>query len=305
MARPDLERRDDRWERCIDGLDPIAGAHAVFAVLFDRVFPHDIILATELGQLRTFAFPSISGLLHATGEYERRGPKRVDDTRAILTEIVEPGPQSRRGQEMIAHLNRLHGQYRIANDDFLVTLAALSVGPIEHLDAFGHRPLRPRERAAFYEVWRQVGERMGIADVPATWEGLRAFRNAYEARSARYHPSNEAVARGLIAVLAEALPRPLRGLVEPTCSLLLGAPHLVAALGLRPPTASERRTIRAALAARAALERRVTAYNHVGFSRTAAFRALPSYPNGYERMHLGPRKLIERLLWQAETAAQR
>ena len=92
MARPDLERRDDRWERCIDGLDPIAGAHAVFAVLFDRVFPHDIILATELGQLRTFAFPSISGLLHATGEYERRGQKIGSERDALdfLVQTIRP-----------------------------------------------------------------------------------------------------------------------------------------------------------------------------------------------------------------------
>lgn len=304
LPRPGLQRRDQRWERCIDALDPIAGAHAIFVVLFDRIFPLEIVLASELGQLRTFAFPSISRLLHATGEYERDGQKRVDDTRAILTEIVAPGPQSRRGAEMIDHLDRIHGHYRIANDDYLVTLAALAVGPIEHIDTFAHRPMREVERVAFYEVWRQVGVRMGIRDVPPTWQAMRAFRNAYEARAARHHPANEAVARALLDVIGAMLPRALRGLVEPSVTWLLGAPHLSGALGLRPPSARERTLIAGTFAARRRALRYITAFNHAPFSQSELFRALPSYPQGYDRLHLGPRKLIARMLREASAPTE-
>jgi hypothetical protein len=296
MATLRPERRDDRWERAIDAVDPVAGAHVIFGMLFDRVFPLDLLLAAELGQLRTFAVPSISRLLHATGQYEQEGQKRVDDTRAILAEIVVPGPTSVRGREMIAHLGEIHRHYRIANDDYLLTLAALAVSPIEHVDVWGHRPMRPHERAAWYEVIRQLGVEMKLSDVPPTYEAMVAFRSRYEARAVRYDAANEAVARALIDVLANTLPPPLRRLVAPTIALMLGAPHVVAALGLRPPTTAERRLIETTLRARAAIERRYTAYQHVGFSKSALFTDLPSYPNGYQRHLLGPRRIIAKLL---------
>lgn len=303
MALPRLRIRDDRWERAIDGLDPVVGAHTIFGILFDRVFPLDLFLSSELGQLRTFAVPSISRLLHATRQYEEEGRRRVDDTQAILSEIIVPGPRSARGREMIDHLGKIHDHYKIANDDMLTTLAALAVAPVEHVARFAHRPMRSREVEAWYEVWRQVGEGMGIADVPRSYEGLRDFRDAYEARVVRYDPANEAVARALLAVLREELPPPLRPLVEPTTSVLLAAPHISAALGLRQPTRPERRLILAALAGRRAVDRRITAFAHQRFSETRLFRHLPSYPRGYERHLLGPRKLIAKMVARPGAAA--
>jgi hypothetical protein len=291
-----LEARDARWEQAIDRVDPLAGAHVIFGILFDRIFPLDLLLASELGQLRTFAVPSISRLLAATGQYVHEGQKRVDDTRAILAEIMMPGPTSARGGEMIAHLNRIHGHYTIANDDYLLTLAALAVSPIEHVDVWGHRPMRPHERAAWYAVFRQLGERMGLTNIPPTYEAMVAFRSRYEAAAVRYDPANVEVARAVLRVLADALPAPLQRIVEPTVALLLGAPHVVAALGLRAPTSAERRLIEATLRARAAFERRYTAYQSVGFSKTPLFTELPTYPEGYARHLLGPRKIIARML---------
>jgi len=300
MDLPRLQRRDARWERAIDALDPIAGAHTIFGILFDRVFPLDLLLAAELGQLRTFAVPTISRLLHATRQYEDDGQRRVDDTRAILSEIIVPGPQSAAGRAMITHLGRIHGHYRIRNDDYLVTLAALAISPVEHVARFGHRPMRLAERTAWYEVWRQVGVGMGIEGVPDTFEGLRAFRDAYEARVVAADLANATVAQALLAVLGANLPKPLQGLVEPSVWVLLDAPHIATALGLRPPTPRQSALIEATLGARRIVEGRYTAFHSVRFSQTRLFRELPSYPQGYERHMLGPRKLIAKMLAERE-----
>ncbi len=304
MALPRLRLRDDRWERAIDGIDPVTGAHTIFGILFDRVFPLDLFLSSELGQLRTFAVPSISRLLHSTRQYEDEGRRRVDDTKAILSEIIIPGPRSAGGRAMMDHLNKIHGHYVISNDDMLTTLAALAVAPIEHVARFAHRPMRPREQAAWYEVWRQVGVGMGISDVPSRFEELRDFRDRYEARVVRFDPANAAVAQALLAVLRDELPPALRPLVEPTAVVLLAAPHIAAGLGLRPPTPAERRFILAGLAGRRVVERKVTAFAHQRFSETRLFRHLPSYPRGYERHMLGPRKLIAKMLAGSTAAAR-
>ena len=47
--------------------------------------------------------------------------ERLDDTKAILSEILHPGPESEDGQEMISHLNRIHAAYenlRVAEKQF-------------------------------------------------------------------------------------------------------------------------------------------------------------------------------------------
>ena len=42
--------------------------------------------ALELALLKTFCLPSISGLLHRTGEFEQRPRKRYDDTGLMVAE---------------------------------------------------------------------------------------------------------------------------------------------------------------------------------------------------------------------------
>jgi hypothetical protein len=47
-------------------------------------FPWDVTRSLELALFRTFASPRIAGVLHATGEFERRAQRRYDDTDLIL-----------------------------------------------------------------------------------------------------------------------------------------------------------------------------------------------------------------------------
>src|SRR6476646_10807219 len=103
-----LPLRTPRWDREAAELDPERQAEEAVAILVDHSFALEILVALELAQLRTFGIPSISAILHSTGQYEREGQKRLDDTRAIFTEIHRPGLDSRESREMVEHLNRIH-----------------------------------------------------------------------------------------------------------------------------------------------------------------------------------------------------
>src|SRR5206468_9117412 len=79
-------------------LDPVRD-HQRIVFLSTRVdFPFDTTRALELALFRTFGVPSISALLHRTGEFERRAQKRYDDTDIIVSEMMEHGYDSERGR---------------------------------------------------------------------------------------------------------------------------------------------------------------------------------------------------------------
>jgi hypothetical protein len=66
--------------RQIATLDPQRDHRQIVFLLTAYVFPWDIERALEFALFRTYAVPSISGLLCKTGEFVRRPRKRYDDT---------------------------------------------------------------------------------------------------------------------------------------------------------------------------------------------------------------------------------
>lgn len=82
-------------------------------------FSFDTTRALELALFRTFCVPSISGLLDRTGEFRQRSQKRYDETDILVSELMEWGYTSERGQRAIQRINQLHGRFTITNEDFL------------------------------------------------------------------------------------------------------------------------------------------------------------------------------------------
>jgi hypothetical protein len=102
----------------------------------------------EFALFRTYAVPSISGLLAKTGEFERGPRKRYDDTELILAEILENGLDSARGRAALARMNAMHGRFGIANEDTLYVLSTFLFEPVRWLERFGWRPMTVHEQQA-------------------------------------------------------------------------------------------------------------------------------------------------------------
>ncbi|MCB0110984.1 MAG: hypothetical protein KDE53_33920, partial [Caldilineaceae bacterium] len=124
-------------------LNPRHDYHEIVQLLTFHVFPWDIERALEFALFRTYAVPSISGLLAQTGEFTRRPRKRYDDTELILYEILEHGFDSDRGRRALRRMNQMHGRFAITNDDFLYVLSTFIFEPIRWIARFGWRPLTP------------------------------------------------------------------------------------------------------------------------------------------------------------------
>lgn len=256
----------------------------VARTLSTLVFAWDIERALEFALFRTYAIPSISGLLARTGEFEARPLKRYDDTELILSEIMENGADSPRGQAALARMNEMHGRFRISNDDMLYVLSTFVFEPIRWIQRFGHRPMTGPERSAWFDYHRDIGRRMGIRDIPTDADAFEAFNRETEARRFRYHATNArigTVTRDLL--LGFYLPRALIPLGRPVVHALMDPP-LRRAMGFADPPRWVGRGLMAAMATRRAILRVLPARRRPRF---VTARRRQTYPGGYRIDMLG------------------
>jgi ER-bound oxygenase mpaB/B'/Rubber oxygenase, catalytic domain len=247
-------------------------------------FPLDTTLSSQLAFFRTYAIPSIGGLLASTGELVERAQRRYDDTELLISEFVENGYDSPRGRAAIRRMNRLHGAHAIANDDYLYVLSTLVLEPIRWNERFGWRPLHEHERQATFHFWRRVGRMMGMRDLPDTLDELDRFNRAFERARFAFTPEARrvgAATRDLFLSWYPWIPRRLGA--RAIYALLDDA--LLDAFGFPHPTRGERVAVEAALRARAHVVRLLPP-RRKPYLRTELRRR--SYPRGYAIDDLGP-----------------
>ena len=281
---PGTPRRDQTVATRIAGLDPETEYEEIARLLYACEFSWDIERALEFALFRTYAIPSISGLLARTGEFETRPRKRYDDTELILAETIENGLDSDRGARAIARMNEMHGRYRIANADMLYVLSTFVCEPIRWLDRFGRRPMTASEQRAWFLYYRGLGVRMGIVDIPDGLDGMVALNEACERERFRFDPTNHrigAATRDLL--LGFYLPRALIPMGRPVVHAFLDDP-LREAMGFPPAPAWLARALPVALRLRAALLRRLPPRRK---PRNLTRLPRPSWPDGYVIERLG------------------
>src|SRR5688572_31997755 len=91
----------------IQKLDPQKDHQRIVFLSCRCDFPFDTTRALEFALFRTFCVPSIGGLLDKTQEFGQRGQKRYDDTDLIVSEMMEYGYDSERGQRALARMNAI------------------------------------------------------------------------------------------------------------------------------------------------------------------------------------------------------
>jgi hypothetical protein len=275
--------------REIEGLHPERDCQLIVHLSFGCEFSWDSIRALEIALYRTYCVPSISALLDRTGEFYRHTQRRYDDTAILIAEMCEWGYESGRGREALERMNWAHGHYRIANDDFLYVLSTFIFEPVRWIDAFGWRRLCPNERLAYYFFWRNVGTRMGLRDVPPSYEAFAAWAADYERARFCFSETNRRIGAATRDLFASWVPRPLVPLVRVGVHALLDD-AMLAAFGFPKPPAVLRRVLRGALRWRGRLVRWLPGRREPRFFTDGRIR---TYPKGYEISELGPPALIE------------
>lgn len=268
----------------ITQLDPAKDHEQISFLLSCHVFPWDLERALEFALFRTFAIPSISGLLAQTGEFQHRPRKRYDDTELILFEILEHGMNSLRGKRAIRRMNSMHGRFEISNDDFLYVLSTFIFEPIRWLEKYAYRPMTELEKQGVFKNYLELGRRMNLKDVPQTLAEFERFNLDYEAKHFQYAASNRLIADKTIdLLLGFYLPKWLFGIGRPFIFALLDEP-LRAALGIKKVASWRTGLMKAGL--------RIHAFFHQ-ISREptepvlGTRRKRPTYPEGYQIEELG------------------
>lgn len=274
----------DHWQRVLDDLDPATDYERITRISTAYEFPWDTAMSLSLALFRTFAVPSIGGLLHETGEFTGRPQKRYDDTTLILDAIGQDGIASPRGRAGIRRMNQMHRAYDISNDDLAYVASTFVVVPIRWNAAYGWRPLLPVEVEAAVAYWSELGRHMGIRELPTSYAGYERLMDGYEREHFAFDARARAVADSTLDLAATFYPGVSRRLARPVVLALLDEP-LLDALGYSQPSARLRSAVRGALRARARVVRRLPA-------RRTAFTAerlrwVRSYPGGYAIERLG------------------
>ena len=274
--------------RRIRSLDPEVDHDEILRITARLEFPWDYSQGTGIAFLRDYGIPSIAGLLDRTREFADHGVKRYDDTILIGDEATLDGIDSPRSHAALRRLNRIHGHYDIAADDFAYVLATTIVGPVRWIQAYGWRPLDPHELAAIAKVTTRFGELMGLKDLPTTYDGYLALLLAHEQRHFAHTPAATRLAESSIAIAREIAPPPLRPLLRRVTIALMDEP-LRTALGLPRQPRWLVAAVHVGLRLRAGLLRLAPP------RRTAHVHRPTTYPQGHRLEDLGPLSMLDLL----------
>lgn len=272
-------------------LDPVQDCSEVCRQIAGYAFAWDVTKALEFALFRTFCVPSIGKLLDATGEFHHRPQKRYDDTGLLVSSILKWGYDSPQGRAAIARMNRIHAHFPIGNEDYLYVLSTFIYEPVRWIDRFGWRPLHEEERQGLFHCWRQVGQQMGIQDIPATYEQFEQFNRDYEAQHFRYSEATRRVGESTLALFLSWFPAFLRPALKPAVYALLDD-TMLAAFGFPAAQPWLRQFVEATLRWRGRILRYLPPRKQPYFYVDEPQR---SYPQGYKLEDLGPPALLRSL----------
>ncbi|MFF4586095.1 oxygenase MpaB family protein [Streptomyces sp. NPDC001388] len=278
-------KRFERLEQ-IRRMDPYEDAFEIYRLTAAYEFPWDFTRALELALYRTYAVPSIGRLLAETAELTDRSQKRYDDTSLLLDAVVEHGFDSEQGRTAVRRINRMHRSYDISNDDMRYVLCTFVVMPKRWIDVYGWRRLSRHETVASTVHYGTLGRRMGIKDIPGTYEEFEACLDAYEKAHFAWDEDARRVSDATLDLMASWYPRPLAPVLRTATLALLDEP-LLKAFRYTPPGPAVRTLVRTAVRARGRAVRLLPPRRTPHYARQNW--EIKGYPNGYRLDELGTR----------------
>src|SRR5271170_604214 len=213
-------------------------AHAILRSTMLREFPFLFFFSTQFGLIKSYGIASATKLLVQTGHLINPSVvgKRIEDTVIILGEILFEGLDSDRGLRALSKMNWIHARYgsKIMNDGLIHTLALFVLEPHRWIERFEWRPMTRLEKVAHFVYWKEIGNRMGMVDIPATLEDLQVWTAQYEKTDMYYAESNRKCYDATMALFIKDVPSFMRGFMEQIAACFLQE-YFREALGVPSP----------------------------------------------------------------------
>ncbi len=274
------------WARRSEELDPVRDHHQISLHVSAHDFPWDNLQALSFALFRTYAVPSIGGLLDETSEFTDRVQKRYDDTGLLLEEVQRHGLGSTRGRSAVRRINQMHAMYAISQDDLRYVLATFVVVPKRWMDDFGFRSMTPNEIAATTNYYRDLGRHMAIQDLPEDFDAFERLLEDYEREHFEFTPGGRRVAGSTLALMATFPPNSWApGWAVRRFAYALMDEPLLRAMRYPRPTRLERWFFLGAMRLRARILRFFPARSKPKWVSTYGYYR--TYPAGYQIDHLG------------------
>ncbi|MEU0239226.1 oxygenase MpaB family protein [Nocardiopsis sp. NPDC006198] len=279
-----MKRFDFRDE--IHRLDAEADCVRIMQILNSHEFPWDMGRALGIALYRTYAVPSIGGLLGRTNEFTGSTQKRYDDTALILGNMMRHGFGPGKGRDSLRRMNQMHRSYDIGNDDYRYVLSTFVVMPVRWLNDYGYgwRRLSDHEVSAITHYYRRLGKYMGIRDIPGTYEEFRDLLDSYEREHFAYTDAGRAVSDSTLDLMVTFYPPRVAGLAR-RFSMAILDDSLIEAFRYEPPSRAWRRSADLALKLRAKVVRRMRPREEPLWADMNP--NIRSYPEGYDVDRIG------------------
>jgi hypothetical protein len=182
--------------------------------------PYTTGLSVSFALFKTYGIPSISRLLAQTNQLSRLdvAGRRAEDTSVLLFECFVNDLDSPRSRMALARINYLHSLYRnsISNDDMLYTLSLFIIEPIRWINKYEWRTLTSIEEEARFVYWKEIGERMGIENIPLTLKEIEKWSIDYEIEHMIYSKDNQICGDATLALMLTLYPNSMQNFARKT-----------------------------------------------------------------------------------------
>ncbi|CAM4011335.1 oxygenase MpaB family protein [Kibdelosporangium persicum] len=268
----------ERYSRLreIESMDVAESCSRIWLLDMAYEFPWEWQIAGSIAFYASFAPARLAELLVRTGELTGNTEKRLEDTSILMWETFRHGVRGKEGKAAVRQLNRIHRnavrhisdehrQWRITNEDYLFVLATTMLTTIRCARRITWRPLSDKEITAAYLHFREIGEVMGLKQIPQTYAEMAQFHDGYVAKHVRYSAEAERLylaTRGMIVdVLTGWMPKRLAGAGQRLA--LAGLPALLpkelrTAFGVPDPSPALSAVVNTVFRLRAAFVRRMS-----------------------------------------------
>ena len=174
--------------------------------------------ATQWALLKTYGVAPGTGLLVQTRQLtsESTVGRRAEDTGIILVEFLVGSMDSDRGSKALAKMNWLHRRYgsKIKQPELLHTLAMFVLEPMRWFEAHEWRPMTEIEKVAMFTYWREIGNRMGISNIPETLEDLETWTAEYTKKNVYFTENNKKCAEATMQLFLRDIPSFMQGFAK-------------------------------------------------------------------------------------------
>lgn len=180
-----------KWIRKeIDRMNPEVDSSKIINLYLSSIFPRQAMavnLLYTIGLIRLCASreQAIPVHRHGQGKVYKRGDQRADETNYHLLMWLENDIDLPHVQKSLVHVRRIHDalgkSWEMRQEAFLHALASFTLLVDNFLvRTLGIKSLGEQERRALLKQFQQIGEYLGIVNIPNTWQAMQQYQDEYE-----------------------------------------------------------------------------------------------------------------------------